>query len=71
MPAVTESTNYIKLRKALAEADNLANLSPYNPVVREIMMDFKPTNINQDRISLAAIVTYYIKFATTLRYIGV
>jgi hypothetical protein len=71
MPAVMESTNYMKLRKSPALADNLANLSSYNPVVREITMDFKPTNINQDHTSLAAIVTYYIKFATTLRYIRV
>jgi hypothetical protein len=42
---VTEPTNYMKLRKSLAEADNLANLSPYNLIVYETMKDFKPTNI--------------------------
>jgi hypothetical protein len=33
------------------------------------MKDFQPTNqhTNQDRISLAATVTYYIKFATSFR----
>jgi hypothetical protein len=43
---VTELTNYTKLsKKIIAGADNLANLSPYNPVVRETNKDFKPTNI--------------------------
>jgi hypothetical protein len=43
---VTEPINYMKLSKKItAEADNLANLSPYNPVVHEITKDFKPTNI--------------------------
>jgi hypothetical protein len=32
-------------KKITARAHNLANLSPYNPVVRETMKDFKPTNI--------------------------
>jgi hypothetical protein len=44
--AVTKPTNYTKLsKKSPIEADNLANLSSYNPVVRETMTDFKPTNI--------------------------
>jgi hypothetical protein len=33
------------VRKSPTEADNLANLSPYNLVVSEITTDFKPTNI--------------------------
>jgi hypothetical protein len=46
MPAVTEPTNYTKLsKKIIHQADDLANLSPYNPVVHEIMTDFKPTYI--------------------------
>jgi hypothetical protein len=46
MPAVTEPTNYMKLSKKItAKADNLANLSPYNPVVHETTKDFKPNNI--------------------------
>jgi hypothetical protein len=44
MPAVAEPINYTKLsKKIIHRADDLANLSPYNPVVREITMDFKPT----------------------------
>jgi hypothetical protein len=44
--SVTEPTNYTKLSKKIsAGADNLTNLNPYNPVVREITNDFKPTNI--------------------------
>jgi hypothetical protein len=43
---VTKLTNYMKLSKKItAGADNLANLSPYNPLVYEITKDFKPTNI--------------------------
>ena len=45
MPAITEPTNYTRLRKSSAEADNLANLSPYNPVVRKTTKDFKQINI--------------------------
>jgi hypothetical protein len=50
-PTVTEPTNYTKLsKKIIYRADDLANLSPYNPVVREITTDFKPTlHISQDR----------------------
>jgi hypothetical protein len=37
-------------------------LSPYNPVVREITKDFKPTHIPAKIvISLAVTITYYIK----------
>jgi hypothetical protein len=44
--SVTEPTNYTKLSKKITVgADNLANLSPYNPVVHETTKDFKPTNI--------------------------
>jgi hypothetical protein len=43
---VTEPTNYTELsKKIIHRADDLANLSPYNPVVREITTDFKPTCI--------------------------
>jgi hypothetical protein len=43
---VTELTNYMKLSKKIIHGgDDLANLSPYNPVVREITTDFKPTCI--------------------------
>jgi hypothetical protein len=52
MPAVTEPTNDTKLRKSPAEADNLANLNPYNPVVREITTDFKSTNIQTKTVQV-------------------
>ena len=66
MPAVTEPTNYTKLRKSSARADDLANLSPYNPVVREITKDFKPTRVPaMIVISLAVTITYYIKVCIT------
>jgi hypothetical protein len=60
---VTEPTNYTKLsKKIIHRADDLANLSPYNPVVREIMTDFNPTCIPAKIvISLAVIITSYIK----------
>jgi hypothetical protein len=63
MPAVTEPTNYTKLsKKIIQQADDLANLSPYNLVVREIMTDFKPTHIpTKIVISLAVTITSYIK----------
>jgi hypothetical protein len=62
MPAVTEPTNYTKLRKSPAGADDLANLSTYNQVVCEITKDFKPTHIPvKIVISLAVTITYYIK----------
>jgi hypothetical protein len=63
MPAVTEPTNYTKLsKKIIHRADDLANLSSYNPVVREITIDFKPTYIPAKIIiSLAVIITSYIK----------
>jgi hypothetical protein len=62
-PIVTEPTNYTKLnKKIIYQADDLANLSPYNPVVREIMTDFKPTNLPAKIvISLAVTITNYIK----------
>jgi hypothetical protein len=61
--SVTESTNYTKLsKKIIHRADDLANLSPYNPVVREITMDFKPTFIPAKIVkSLAITITSYIK----------
>jgi hypothetical protein len=63
MPAVTESTNYMKLsKKIIHQANDLANLSLYNPVVREITMDFKPTYIpTKIVISLAVTTINYIK----------
>jgi hypothetical protein len=60
---VTEPTNYTKLsKKIIHRADDLANLSPYNPVVREITTDFKATHIlAKIVISLAVTITNYIK----------
>jgi hypothetical protein len=60
---VTEPTNYTKLsKKIIHQADDLANLSPYNPIVHEIMTDFKPTYIPAKIvISLAVTITNYIK----------
>jgi hypothetical protein len=64
---VTEQTNYTKLsKKIIHRADDLANLSPYNPVVREITTDFKPTYIPAKIvISLAVTITNYIKVHIT------
>jgi hypothetical protein len=64
---VTEPTNYTKLsKKIIHRADDLTNLSPYNPVVREIMTDFKPTYIlAKIVISLAVTITNYIKVHIT------
>jgi hypothetical protein len=63
MSAVTEPTNYTKLsKKIIHQADDLANLSPYNPVVRKIPTDFKPTYIPAKIIiNLAVTITNYIK----------
>jgi hypothetical protein len=63
MPAVTELTNYTRLsKKIIHRADDLANLSPYNPVVCEITTDFKLTYISAKIvISLAVTITSYIK----------
>jgi hypothetical protein len=60
---VTEPTNYTRLsKKIIHRADDLANLSPYNPVVREITTDFKPTYIPAKIvISSAVTITNYIK----------
>jgi hypothetical protein len=60
---VIEPTNYTKLsKKIIHQADDLTNLSPYNPVVREITMDFKPTYIPAKIvINLAVTITSYIK----------
>jgi hypothetical protein len=67
MPAVTEPTNYTRLsKKIIHRADDLANLSLYNLVVREIMMDFKSTYIPAKIvISLAVTITSYIKIRVT------
>jgi hypothetical protein len=61
--SVTEPPNYTRLnKKIIHRADNLANLNPYNPVVREITTDFKPTYIPAKIvISLAVTITSYIK----------
>jgi hypothetical protein len=63
MPAITESTNYTKLsKKIIHRADDLANLSPYNPVVHEITTNFKPTCMPvKIVISLAVTIISYIK----------
>jgi hypothetical protein len=48
--------------KIIHRADDLADLSPYNPVVREIATDFKPTYISAKIvISSAVTITSYIK----------
>jgi hypothetical protein len=72
MVGVTEPPNYTKLsKKSFYKRMILANLSLYNPVVREIMMDFKPTHIPAKIvISLAVTITSYIKIHVT-KYIGV
>jgi hypothetical protein len=69
---VTEPTNYTKLsEKIIHQADDLTNLSPYNPVVREITTDFKPTYLPAKIvISLAVTITNYIKISCR-KYIGV
>jgi hypothetical protein len=63
MLAIIEPTNYTRLsKKIIHRADDLANLSPYNPVVHEIMTDFKPTYIPAKIvISSAVTITSYIK----------
>jgi hypothetical protein len=49
-------------KKIIHQADDLANLNPYNPVVREITTDFKPTYVlAKIIISLAVTITNYIK----------
>jgi hypothetical protein len=62
-PSVTEPTNYTKLsKKIIHRADNLANLSPYNLIVREITTDFKPTYTPAKIvISSAVTIKSYIK----------
>jgi hypothetical protein len=72
MPAVIEPPNYTKLiKKIIQRADDLTNLSPYNPVVREITTDFKPVHITAKIvISLAVTIISYIKVHGT-KYIGV
>jgi hypothetical protein len=64
---VTEPTNYTRLsKKIIHRADDLANLSPYNPVVREITTDFKPTYKRAKIvISSAVTITSYIKVCVT------
>jgi hypothetical protein len=70
--AVTEPPNYTRLsRKIIQRKDNLTNLSPYNPVVREISTDFKLFHITA-KIVLSLVVTIisYIK-VHDIKYIGV
>jgi hypothetical protein len=64
---VTEPTNYTKLsKKIIHRADDLANLSPYNTVVREITIDFKLTYIPAKIvISLVVTIINYIKVHVT------
>jgi hypothetical protein len=63
MPAVTEPTNYTRLSKKITHrVDDLANLSPYNPVVHEITTDFKPTYIPAKIvISLNIVITNQVQ----------
>jgi hypothetical protein len=70
--AVTEPPNYMKLsKKIILKADDLANLSPYNPVVREITTDFKLVHITAKIVlSLAVTIISYIKVCI-IEYIGV
>jgi hypothetical protein len=69
---VTEPPNYTKLsKKIIPRADDLANLSPYNPVVREITTDFKPVHITAKIVqSLAVTIISYIKVCS-IEYIRV
>jgi hypothetical protein len=69
---VTEPPNYTKLsRKIIQRKDNSTNLSPYNPVVREILTDFKPFYMTA-KIVLSLVVTIisYIN-VRGIKYIGV
>jgi hypothetical protein len=65
--AVTVLANYTKLsKKIIHQAHDLANLSLYNPVVCEIMTDFKPTYVlAKIVISLAVTIINYIKVHIT------
>jgi hypothetical protein len=67
MPAVTEPTNYTKLsEKIIHQGDDLTNLSPYNPVVREITTKFKPTYLPAKIVkNLAVTIINYIKVRVT------
>jgi hypothetical protein len=69
---VTEPPNYTKLsRKIIQRKDNLTNLSPYNPVVREISTDFKSFHITGKIVlSLTVTIISYIK-VRGIKYIGV
>jgi hypothetical protein len=65
------TTQLYEIKKIISKADDLANLSPYNPVVREITTDFKPVHITAKIIlSLAVTIISYIKVCIT-EYIGV
>jgi hypothetical protein len=69
---VAEPTNYMKLSKKIIHgADDLANLSPYNPVVCEITTDFKPTYIPA-KIVISSTVTITsnikVRVANTLEF---
>jgi hypothetical protein len=71
-PIVTEPTNYTKLsKKIIHQADDLANLSPYNPVVREITTDFKPTYISAKIIISLAVTITKLHKSSHRKYIGV
>jgi hypothetical protein len=72
LAVVTEPPNYTKLsNKIIQRADDLANLSPYNLVVREITTDFKPVHITAKIVmSLAVTIISYIK-VQGIKYIGV
>jgi hypothetical protein len=70
--SVTEPPNYTRLsRKIIQREDNLTNLSPYNPVVREISTDFKPFHIIAKIVlSLAVTIISYIN-VRGIKYIRV
>jgi hypothetical protein len=72
MPAVTEPPNYTRLsKKIIQRTDNLPNLSPYNPVVREISTDFKPFHITAKIVISSAITFISYTVVCGTKYIGV
>jgi hypothetical protein len=57
-----------EVRKSPAEADNLTYWSPYKPGSPWNHEGFQTNqHTSQDRISLAATITYYIKFTTSFQ----
>jgi hypothetical protein len=69
---VTEPPNYTRLsRKIIQRKDNLTNLSPYNPVVREISTDFKPFHITAKIVLILAVTIISYINVRSIKYIGV